>query len=346
MPCSSVEKKNRFQRIIIRCTEFLSFPDFSSYWVKPAIKQAEKLIMEQKIDLIFSTYGPSGCHIVGSYLSQKYKIPWIADYRDLWCDNPVYSYSKARKKIESSYEEKILFSSDYITTVSKPLINQLKKRFNDKPIESIPNGFDERILLNISKPENFFSIVYTGRLYQGKQDPEPLFHVLSRLIKNRDISASDIRIYFYGDNDLWLIQMVNDYHLQDIVSFYGHVNRADALYAQKTAQILLLLTWNDPEQEGIITGKVYEYLASGRPILAIGHNNEKDLKYLLEKTGTGVHVTSNELLEKYLFNTYKEFISCGLVSYSGQEKEIMKYSHYEMTRNFVRIFSKIERENT
>ncbi|WP_373839583.1 glycosyltransferase [Methanospirillum sp.] len=341
VPCNSTKKKNLFQKIIIRFTEFLFFPDFSSYWAKYAIMQGEKIISDQKIHLIFSTYGPSGCHMAGSYLSKKYNIPWVADYRDLWCDNPGYSYSKVREKIESSFEKKTLLNSDIITTVSNPLVNLLKQRFKDRHIDCIPNGFDERILSRKGDTDRQFTIVYTGRLYQGKQDPEALFIVLSRFIRREIVDPSYIRIHFFGDNDLWLIQLVNNYNLQDIVTFHGQVKHEEALTAQKSAQILLLLTWNDPAHEGIITGKVYEYLASRRPILAIGHENEKDLKKLLEQTGTGVQITSVEVLEEYLLNAYKEFISTGVVSYSGIDEEILKYSHQEMTRKFVVTFSQV-----
>jgi len=343
IPINSARKKHRFQKLMIRSTEFLSFPDLSSHWTNAAIKQADKIIHNHHIDIILSSYGPSACHSVGSYLSKSYSIPWVADYRDLWCDNPGYSYSPMRHCIESAYEKKMVTSADYITSVSVPLVKNLEHRFKKNKIMCIPNGFDETIIKRGKQSENGFSFVYTGRITPIFRDIEPLFRVLYRLLTEGLIEWDDIKIHFYGDNDNWLSELVHSYSLQNCTYLHGQVSYTESLLAQRNAQVLLLLTWNDPKQEGVITGKLFEYLASGRPILAIGHYLDTEVKGLLNKTRTGDQVFSDEMLRVFIMKAYKEYKSSGVVAYTGINEEIMKYSHREMTRKFVGIFEEIKR---
>ncbi|OQA52538.1 MAG: hypothetical protein BWY45_03153 [Euryarchaeota archaeon ADurb.Bin294] len=336
-PISSASAKHRVQKILIKATEFLAFPDLSSSWADAAIKKAEEVMRTQEIDVIISSFGPSACHIAGSYLSKRYSIPWVADYRDLWSDNQSYCYSFLRRYFESAYENKTVSIADHITTVSGPLARQLEQRFNAIPVTCIPNGFDEIIMKKDENLDDRLSIVYTGRIIPKLQDPEPLFKVISGLLHEGVIGRSEIVLHFYGENDAWLSGLIHKYSVQDITCLHGRVSHSESLQAQQKSQVLLLLTWNDPTQEGIVTGKIYEYFASGRPVLAIGHHPDKEVSRMLTQTDTGVQIISEEDLREYLIRTYREFKTYGKVRYTGIDEEIMRYSHREMAKSFAEI---------
>ena len=112
---------------------------------------------------------------------------------------------------------------------------------------------------------------------------------------------------------------------------------------QQEAQILLLLSWNDTEEVGIYTGKVFEYLNAKRPILALGHTDGGILKELLDQTQAGVHISNVEELKEYIIKAYHEYKESGMVQYRGIDAEIMKYSHREMARKFGEVLDKISK---
>ena len=107
-------------------SEVIEYPDGQKGWYKPAIKKAEKIISEEKIDLLFSTFPPATSHLIAKKLKIKYNIPWIADMRDLWTQYSYYEHTNIRKFFEQKLEHKTLSCADVLTTVSKPFAKKLK----------------------------------------------------------------------------------------------------------------------------------------------------------------------------------------------------------------------------
>jgi len=178
-----------------------------------------------------------------------------------------------------------------------------------------------------------FTLTYTGQLYQAKQDPEPLFQAVRELIGEGVIDPDNVKVQFFGPTRYWLDRDVKEHGLEMIVAQHGVVPRKEALAKQRETQVLLLLNWNDLHEKGIYSGKVFEYLAARRPILAIGGPNGV-VSELLEETGAGVHVKDVTELKESLRNLYKEYQATGQVCYHGKEERVAKYSHREMARKF------------
>lgn len=114
-----------------------------------------------------------------------------------------------------------------------------------------------------------------------------------------------------------------------------HSISTSCLGKERESQLLLLLNWNNPKEHGVYTGKVFEYLATRRPILAVGAPKGV-LSILMQETGAGVHVSNLSSLKKALANYYKEYENTGQVIYRGKEKSVNKYSHFEMARKFAK----------
>jgi glycosyltransferase involved in cell wall biosynthesis len=326
--------------------EIITYPDERVGWYDYAVSAGERILKTHHIDAILSSSRPETCHLIAKTLAVKYNIPWVADFRDLWSQNHYSLNSRLKKFFIKNLEIRTLKHASAITTVSGPLEEKLAALHKNKQIFTIKNGFDPELV----NPENnrvdqAFSIVYTGDLYEGKRDPTPLFAVIHELCEKGFIQREDIRIHFFGypkfESENWLQEEILKHHLKDLVILHGKVSHDAAISEQRKAQILLLLMWDNPDERGVYTGKLFEYLAARRPILSFGFSEGGVVKELLDQTHTGVHAGNYDELKEVIFRSYQEFKTKGSVQYLGINAEVMKYSQKEMARNFGRLLDSI-----
>ncbi len=317
-----------------------TYPEPEIGWYKPAIDAGTSILHSEFFDAILSSSGPSTSHLIASYLSNRFGIPWVADLRDLWTQNHYYPHSSFRRLFETRLEKKTLGLANALTTVSYPLNEKLCERYSEKHVFTIPNGFDPEETNPGVPLSKGFTITYTGQLYRGRRDPEPLFKALSELIRDGVIERGDVSVDFYGRYESWLEEDATKYKLGDVVTLHGLVPREIAVRKQWESQALLLLTWNDPSEKGVYTGKVFEYLAARRPILSLGLSGGV-ITELLNDTNAGIHISTEEGIKSYLIAAYKEFKTNGFVRYTGVQSEIDKYSHYEMARKFAEVLNAV-----
>jgi glycosyltransferase involved in cell wall biosynthesis len=320
----------------------IAYPDDQKGWYPFAVKMGEELLQKGDFDAIISSSSPATVHLIAKHLKRKHHhLPWIADLRDLWTQNHYYLYGSLRKWFEKRLELQTLAWADALVTVSKPLADMLNTLHHGKPVFAIPNGFDPDELGSAPLTREF-TITYTGELYQGRRDPVLLLKVLHGLIAEGLIDPTTIKIRFFGPSQYWLEQEIRRYYLEGIVKQYGMVSREIALARQRESQILLLLNWDDPREQGVYTGKVFEYLAAQRPILAIGGPGGV-VKELLEETNAGIHTSRLEDLQKILLEYYREYKSTGKVGYQGDKNKIQKYNHREMAKKFVQVLEEVKK---
>lgn len=320
--------------------EIFFYPDVTKSWCRLAIEKGDKIIEQEGIDAIVSSSSPITTHIIASHLRGKYRIPWIADFRDLWTQNHFYPYSPIRKYFEKQLEQRTLSNADALVTVSTPLAEKLEKLHNDKSIYAITNGFDPDNLVTFDLAPNVtvsndFSITYTGYLYRGKQNVEIFLKSIKKLIK-MGVIKQDLVINFYGYNEGWLEADVKEYDLMDVVHVYSSISRAEAIKKQRESQLLLLFGWDDLRERGIYTGKIFDYLAARRPILSIGPSGDV-IEALLNHTSAGINVVNSEDLEYYIVKFYNEFKSYGRVSYTGLDLNVNMYSQLNMAKKFSKL---------
>ncbi|MEM3071801.1 MAG: glycosyltransferase [Candidatus Anstonellales archaeon] len=317
----------------------ISYPDEQKGWLQPAIQAGTQLLNKQKFDAILSSSAPQTCHLIANALKSQHDVIWIADFRDLWTQNHYYSYIRIRRILERRLELKTMGSADALVTVSEPLAEELSKLHIGKLVVNIPNGYDpdEVVSLPLTKQ---FTITHTGTLYQGKRDPALLFRAIYELISEGKIDEKLISVRFFGAAEYWLEKAIKKYNLNQVVNLYPQVSREIALNKQRESQLLLLLNWDDPNEMGVYTGKLFEYLAARRPILAVG-NPRSVISELLKETGSGIFPSGYEELKQTLENFYNQYKLFGYVPYNGIQKKIEKYSHKEMAKRFALLMENL-----
>lgn len=343
IPLEMREGKFSFtKRAVVKLKGIFAYPDEQKYWYKYAVEKGRELLQKSRFDAVISSSGPVTTHLIAKTLKKEHSFVWIADMRDLWTQGHYYPYGFLRKLFEKRLEIETLSFADALVTVSSPLAEKLRTLHKGKPVFVITNGFDPDEIWEVPLTKKF-TITYTGQIYEGKQDPELLFKALKELIEEGALDSRDVEVRFFGPKKLWLQRSIEEFNLEGVVKQFGVVPREIALQKQRESQILLLLNWLDTKEAGIYTGKIFEYLAAQRPILAVG--GEKNmLSELLEETKAGTHAPNTLALKKELIEFYKEYRRKGKVSYKGIKDEVEKYSHYEMAKKFSEILEQLVEE--
>jgi glycosyltransferase involved in cell wall biosynthesis len=322
--------------------EIINYPDAVSLWLKPAIRRAEALLEEERFDAILSSSAPPTNHLIARELKKHHGIPWIADFRDLWTQNHYYRHSRIRRHFEEQLEINTISLADTLVTVSKPLANKLMMLHRGKKTYVVTNGYDPH-QVNPGRPlPNKFTISYTGSIYKGRQDPELLLAAIADLISSRSINPSDISLEFYGNIEKWLLQEICRYDLENVAKVFGPISRQESIEKQRCSHLLLLLAWNDPQEPGIYSGKLFDYLAARRPILSIGITGGV-VDALLRETQAGTHISKLDELKCFLLESYIRYKYDVPLQYNGIDSEIEKYSHLQMAKKFSDILNETER---
>lgn len=197
---------------------------------------------------------------------------------------PIAFFSKI---LEINY----LKNADLITTVSDPLKNELS-RLLGKPAVTFENGFDPEDFLIQEKPyfpkDDKIRIVYSGTIFPEKQDPSPLFDAINSLRGSNALGIKRLQVLFYGPKIPYLERLIKEYNLSENVFSCGFVDRNTSIQIQREADALLFLEWNEPRESGVLTGKIFEYLFSGTPIISIGAFSSNSANNIIKKSKTGI----------------------------------------------------------
>lgn len=323
-------------KILFAMRYLLTFPDSTKGWIPFAMQALGEIKKSTRVDAILTTSPPISAHLIGRKAKQMFGCPWIADLRDLWSQNLAQGNDLVRL-LERPVERRTLHDADALVSVSEPWADRLRGCYPGKSVFSITNGFDAdefRPRPEVLTPT--FTITYTGRLYQGKRDPTPLFEAIQELVQEGVLSREAIRVRFYGSIEPWLLVLVRSFSLEDVVEVAGTVSREEALRRQRESQVLLTLCWSDLRETGQHTGKVFEYLGAKRPILAVG-GSRGVVTELLERTRAGVHAGSKEELKNTLRAWYAEHRQTGRVLYRGDDRKLDSYTHEHMASQFADV---------
>ncbi len=339
-------KKSLKPAFLVKLKTYLFVPDNEILWFPFAVWKGWRIMRKEKPEIIYSTASPFTDHLIALILSKISKIPWVADFRDLWVDRPNFPKNKFRLFIDRKLEKMVIKYANHIVTVTSVMAERFKELYPIKNYTSITNGYDEDDFKNIKvqmPSAEEFRITYTG-IMNEQQNPGRIFRALSDLIKQRADIQKKIKLRIIGqldnpgdfENYILLKELELDKYTE-IVPYQPH-NQIINEIMQST--ILLLLIGDYPLNEGILTGKIFEYLRSGKPVLAVVP--EKGLAAeVIRKTNSGLVAANNDVekISEVISNLFDLFIMNKL-DQSFKRNDIKMYSRINLTRELSDVFNK------
>ncbi|MBP6235240.1 MAG: glycosyltransferase family 4 protein [Saprospiraceae bacterium] len=316
-------------------------PDARFLWIKPSVKYLSKFLDQNHIDAIISTGPPHSCHLIAYHIKQKFKFPWIIDYRDPWTQIDYFDdlgLTAWSRKRHITLEKKVLNACDIIVTVGKTMASDLRLLTVNRT-EVITNGFDESDRTGHGQvTDNYFSVTYIGTMNDAR-NPEALWKAVSFLKKMNHPLCKELKVNLVGKPEAIVSDSVTYYNINDLVNFIGYVPHKEAIKYQNAAQILLLIINRTSNNASILTGKIFEYLASGRPVLCIGPN-DGDAADIIHEAGAGVVIDYDDVnaVVEYFKQNFERYKSGQLKT---QTSGIEKYSRRALTGKYAELLNDI-----
>jgi len=306
-------------------------------WYFYAVREGLKLLNRGDIQIIFSSSTPGVCHLIAARLHHKTKIPWIAEYRDPWVD-PCDNKSRFYQCLETKWEKRVMKDCETLITVSEFTVKQLEA-VHSKKIAVIHNGFDEQDYSENVPLTSKFTLTSTGSISSGKRSPELLFQAMAQLQEEGRISPNNFEVRLYGGGSVkTLLPIIEKYHLKDLVKIYGFVPFNESIRRQQESTALLLTEWNNPLAKHVYTGKVFEYLGAGRPVLALAYKTGA-IDQLLQETGAGILVNEVEAIKGVLTHWLEEWQQSRRITshWNPDTNVIKKYTRREGARKLAQL---------
>lgn len=328
----SKAKETRWGRRLVRAQD--SFPlhfllgDGGLVYVLTAYFRACRLIRRHGIGHIFSSYRPYADHWVAFLLKKRFPhLYWIADFRDLHVD-PVRR-NVLSPGLQTEIDRRLLRQADLVTTVSRGLAAHLPVA--PGRLHILRNAIAGELLERRAQPTEHFTITYTGSIYRALQRAECLWRALTELLNQNKICPEDLQLVYLGkDGETW-DQWMLEHNLTSQSLNLGERRRTEVLAWQSASSLNLLLSWSTEQLSGILTSKVYEYLSSGVPTLALVNGPEDgELRELVEDTGGGRVFCTEEMeesrLRSYLLDRYAEWQTRRLARAETTKESLRTYT--------------------
>ena len=315
-------------------------PDARIGWVKPAVGFLKEYLAKNDMDIVISSGPPHSLHLIGMALKEELGIKWVADFRDPWTTIHYHQSLRLNKRAQKKHlklESKVLNNSDLVVVTSARTKKEFQK-ITSVPIEVISNGYDilEKIEPNLDAQ---FSIAHIGSLLTNR-NPALLWEVFSELKDENKAFSKDLLIKLVGVVSEDVLKSIAAFGLTENYKTLGYVSHQEAIQIQHDAQVLLLVEMDSPETKSIIPGKLFEYVAANRPILAIGPDGS-DVEGILKETNAGVYFTytEKEKLKNQLQFYYEAYLKANL---HVKSQNIEKYSRSALTKRLSSVLLNIK----
>jgi glycosyltransferase involved in cell wall biosynthesis len=338
-------KKGLAQKLSLWLRGNVFIPDARKFWIKPSIKFLNSWLKENPVDAIVSTGPPHSMHLIARGIKKKTGLPWLADFRDPWVNidfaSDLAMSNYARNK-NISLEKAVLQEADRIVVVSDFMAEEFQSK-TEKPVSIITNGYDPddfNIAPELLRKDAYFSIVHTGSLNDRRNHPA-LWKAISDLRAKTPEFKSDFRLRLIGKNDISVKSSISAGGLDDCTEFIDYLPHQEIIAEQKSASVLLLSINNYGASESgffspkaTLTGKLFEYLAAGRPILMVGPKDGQAANVVSSNQSNRVVDFGNQAeIEKAVLELYESRNS--LNTHVTDEQ----FSRIELTRKLTELLS-------
>jgi glycosyltransferase involved in cell wall biosynthesis len=339
------EKKNPTltEKISVWIRGNLFIPDARKFWIKPSVRSLTRYLQENQVEVIVSTGPPHSMHLIGREISQKLNIPWIADFRDPWTNIDFYKdlmLTQSSDRKHRQMEKEVLEKADRVIVVGKGMANDFKKTVN-RDYHIITNGFDEADFDTGSvQPDTKFTFAHIGAMVPAR-NPVTFWKAIHELVLKDPDLANDLEIKLVGQVDYSVRELIDRLELQKYVRFIPYLPHNKAMKLQREVGVLLLVINNTPNAKMVVTGKIFEYIHSGRPILCIGPS-DGDAAAVLSETETGIVYDYDDLAGiKNVIRSFYVKYKTGDLNVKG--KNISKYSRQNLTNQLAEVLNSLIR---
>ena len=333
------QKKQSFvEKTLLWVRGNLFIPDARFLWVKPSAKYLKKYIVENSIDSIVTSGPPHSLHLIGLQLKKELNVKWFADFRDPWTTigyHKALKLSSTAEKKHKALEKLVLTSADTIIVTSKTTKTEFQA-ITSKPIEVITNGYDEEKIERQTLNEKF-TLAHIGS-FLSERNPRILWQALQELVIENTDFKNDFRLKLIGATSQEVLDTIASFQLNEYIQNLGYVSHQEAVEHQRKSQVLLLIEINSTATKSIIPGKLFEYMVSERPIIAIGPEGS-DFAEIITTTNTGFFFTydEKEKLKALLLKYYQEYQNQNLKVHAVG---LQQYSRKSLTQQLVQILNR------
>ena len=338
-------QKQKFSERVSEWARSVFFvPDARIGWYLFAAALGKKIIKNEKIDMIYSSAPPYTTHLIGLKLHRYSGIPWVADFRDSWIgwlSTPQWR-PKISRAIEMRMEESVLQNADKILTVSAGVREDLQSRhenLRDDRWQLLKNGYDAADFANVKAThrDERLTITYTGSLY-GNRNPEYLVRALESIHAENPHLLQKLLIRFVGRVGESIAKRLKGSPVRFVFEIVPYVTHAESLDYLLSGDISLLIIDDAPANRGILTGKLFEYIGAGKPILALAP--EGDAAELIRSHSLGRVVSPKNVAEiKNTILTLGDDFSTGTLKQEGQKERRDKFERRYQTKELANIFN-------
>ena len=337
------KKQNWKTKLSIWVRGNLFIPDARCWWVRPSVRYLKKHLKKQPVDAIISTGPPHSMHLIAMKLKEALGIPWIADFRDPWTEIDYYGDLHLTRWADRKHhrlEREVLTKADKVVTVSPDWARRLG-RLGGRNVRTIYNGFDrdDETKSFVNPPSDKFTLTYLGVLSKI-QNPENLWKVMGELVKEDEEFSKHLAINMIGQIDSSVAKSIQENGLDNHVTFTPYIPHEQVVQVHRGSTLLLLLLMPDsePRAKGLLTGKLFEYLASGRPILCIGPE-DGDAANIINEThaGTTVNFENEEKMKETIKSLFHRYLENDLPDNSNVELE--RYSRRILTGQYAKLLN-------
>lgn len=309
-------------------------PDARCMWVRPSVRFLKGYLKDNPVDAVISTGPPHSMHLIAMKLHDDLGVPWIADFRDPWTGIDFYNdlhLSARSDRKHHRLENEVLVKADRVVAVGRDLADSLS-RLGARDVTVITNGYDfnENDIHDVRLSDDF-TISHIG-IIGSTRNAVTLWKALGELVAENEEFKKKLRLRLIGQVDNTVLLSISQNGLDGNLQHISYIPHDSVMKEQCSSQLLLLLVNDTPNAKGILTGKVFEYLAARRPVLAVGPE-DGDTAALLRDTSAGIVIDfhNKEKMKTVIMDFFNKYLNNNLLCH---DSSVDGYSRRNLTRDY------------
>lgn len=245
-------------------------------WYPFAVRRGRQLLARGNVAAIYTTSAPYTNHLIGLALHRRFHLPWIVDLRDPWIGNYSRHHpTPLHRRLDARLEAQVIRAADHVLVTSQPNMDDLIARFpglDPGKFSLLPNGFDQADFTGLAPmtlPSDRFTIVYSGSFYTQERSPQNFLNALASMVQAELLPRHALQVFFVGNISPQVNELIKSMGFSDLVTTTGYLPHQQSIAYLLSADLLLIIMGQKHAKQGMLTGKVFEYLAAAKPILAL-----------------------------------------------------------------------------